>query len=79
MRWEKINRAYNNFYFSGGIARLADTAQFDVEIDKRAAAGTLSAMRNRTLYGKDNSPRASSAVPTSTASLCDWRNARFCT
>jgi hypothetical protein len=56
MRWEKINRVYNSFYFSGGIARLADAARFEMEINKRAATGTLFAMRNRTLYGKDNSP-----------------------
>jgi outer membrane protein TolC len=57
MGWEKKNRVYNNFFFSGGtIARLEDNALFEMEVNKQAATGTVFALRNRTFYGKDNSP-----------------------
>ncbi len=58
MGWEKQNRVYNNFFYSGGaIARLEDNALFEMEIKKQAATGTSFAMRNRTFYQKDNSTR----------------------
>jgi hypothetical protein len=54
--WRKNNRVYNNLFFSGGaIARRADDAMFEMEINKQAATGSWFALRNRTLYDKDNS------------------------
>lgn len=55
MGWEKRDRVFNNFFFSGGtIARLEDNALFEMEINKRAATGASFALRNRTFYQKDN-------------------------
>jgi len=57
MAWQKNNRVYNNLLVSGGVfARRADDAMFEMEISKQAATGTWFALRNQTLYNKDNSP-----------------------
>lgn len=50
-------RAFNNQFFGGGAnTRSSNTAAFNLEVSKRAATGTLFAVRNITDYDHNDSP-----------------------
>ncbi|MDA0657786.1 MAG: TolC family protein [Planctomycetota bacterium] len=55
--WNRNERAFNNLFFGGGVATLAQvTGQSQTQISKLAATGTQFAIRNTTDYDWNTSP-----------------------
>jgi len=55
--WEKNRRMFNNLVAGEGIRSFRqDWADFQAEISKQAATGSVFALRNYTQYDKNNSP-----------------------
>ena len=58
MDWAKNDRIFNNRFYGGGAnSKRQDLADFQLEINKTAATGTLFSVRNLTDYDADNSPQ----------------------
>ena len=57
MFWNRHERAFNNFFFGGGAASLAQVlGDYTAELGKTAATGTQFAMRNVTNYNWNTAP-----------------------
>lgn len=50
-------RTFNNAFFGGGVANnITNSGNFNVQLQKQTAAGTIFSVRNVTDYSRDNSP-----------------------